>query len=489
MGVIIGVGLGCLEASILIVWRQATALLSDWTRAGLTLAVVGLCVVLGSHDGSALAFYLLVVLVLWRWVPLRRSRAGWERCVGSWARPAWRRWRVYDYHWQDLMEQLHFVRVRRFRPDVQPRIVSLRTSRPAGFPGSSTDTLIVRSERTVEDFALAAEDLAHVLGARSCRAYRHPRVRGVIRKHSAVKLVLGYGADPLERTVPAFPVPSCPEDVDLSAIPVGLTEHGEVWTLPLLGEHILIAGVTGSGTGSLVWSMIRGILPLIQNGCIRVWAFDPKGGVELNIGHDPHDLFYRYCDSDDLQDHADMLAEAVTAMKDQLAWLKTAPVSPDVPDVYGIRKLARPTPEHPLNLLLIDEMAQITAKQIVPDLTRQIDASMRKLVNMGRAPAFPIMGMLQNPTNDTNKHRDEFSCFVALELNGGHVRVDMILGPGMYNLGAHCDRIEHGKMAGTGYVVQSGVPEPVRVRASWVSDEDIRQMARDYAPLVPAQSD
>lgn len=467
MGVIIGVGLGCLEASFLIVWHQLRALLSDWTRAGLAGALLALCVVLGPHDGSALAFWAGVALVPWRFA----HRPSWERCVGCWARPAWRRWRVYDYHWDDLIEACHFVRVRRFRPDVRPVIVSLRTRRPAGFPESSTDSLVVRTERTVEDFALVADDFAHVLGARSCRAYRHPRVRGVIRKHAAVRLELGFGADPLERTVPAFPIPERAEDVDLEAVPVGLTEHGEVWTLPVIGNHTLVAGVTGAGKGSVMWMLIRGLLPLIQSGAVRLWGWDPKGGVELNSGRD---LFYRYCDSDDMQDHADMLSEAVTVMQDQLRWIKSE----------GLRKIEHPTPEHPLHLLVIDEFAQITAKQLTTDLTKQIDAALRKLVNMGRAPACPILGMLQNPTNETNRHRDEFSSFVALELHGGHVRVDMILGPGAYNLGAYCDRIEHGVMAGVGYVSMPGCPEPVRVRAAYPTDEDIREMARDYAPLA-----
>lgn len=472
MGVLLGVGYGCLEATCLIVAHQLRAFFADWTRFSVAVALVGLCVVLGPHDGTALVFWAGVAIVPWRFV----HRGSWERCVGRWARPAWRRYWVYDHHWRDLMEQVGFIRVRRFRRDVVPRVVSLRTTHPSGFPQSSSDTLVVRTERPSSEFAKAADDFAHVLGARSCRAYQHPRVRGLVRKHSAVRLVLGFGPDPLERTVPAFLVPASSADVDLRAVPVGLTEDGEVWTLPVLGEQILVAGVNGSGKGSLLHSLVRGLGPMIRDGSVRLWGWDPKGGVELNTSRD---LFYRYCDSDDMQDHADMLSDAVTAMQDQLAWVKS----------QELRKLEHPTPEHPLNVLIIDEMAQITAKQVSTDLTKQIDSALRKLVNMSRASGFPMLGLLQNPTNETNRHRDEFSCFVALELHGGHVRVDMVLGPGMYQLGARCDRIEHVTMAGVGYVVQSGVPEPVRVRCSWVSDEDIRALARDYAPLLPAQSD
>jgi DNA segregation ATPase FtsK/SpoIIIE, S-DNA-T family len=333
----------------------------------------------------------------------------------------------------------------------------------------------------VADFSDKADDFAHELGARSCRAFAHPRVRGVFRRHPAVRLELGFGPDPLEEMVSAFPIPERPEDVDLSAIPVGLTEHGEIWTVPLLGSHLFVAGLTGSGKGSILWSLLRGIAPLIRNGCVRVWGFDPKGGVELNMGHDPHDLFYRYCDGE-IQEHADMLSDAVTAMKDQLAWLKTAPVDGD-DELFGIRKLSQPAPEHPLNLIVVDEFADLAAKQETPDLTKQLDSATRQLVNKGRAPGFPMVVFVQNPTAETSKHRNELQVrSVALALQGGRVRTDMVLGDGAYESGAKCDEIDPVVMPGVGFARMPGVPAPVRVRAAYVSDAEIREMARDYAP-------
>jgi S-DNA-T family DNA segregation ATPase FtsK/SpoIIIE len=40
-------------------------------------------------------------------------------------------------------------------------------------------------------------------------------------------------------------------------------------------------------------------------------------------------------------------------------------------------------------------------------------------------------------------------------------------------------------MPGVGYFRMPGEPVPVRVRAAYVSDAEIRAMARDYAPTLP----
>ena len=53
------------------------------------------------------------------------------------------------------------------------------------------------------------------------------------------------------------------------------------WRLPVLGHHILVAGATGAGKGSILWSLIAGLAPGISAGWIRVLVIDPKGGMEF----------------------------------------------------------------------------------------------------------------------------------------------------------------------------------------------------------------
>ncbi len=67
-------------------------------------------------------------------------------------------------------------------------------------------------------------------------------------------------------------------------MPVGVVEDGAPWALPVLGTHLLVAGATGAGKGSVVWSLIRGLAPAIRDGSVQLWVVDPKGGMELGAG-------------------------------------------------------------------------------------------------------------------------------------------------------------------------------------------------------------
>jgi S-DNA-T family DNA segregation ATPase FtsK/SpoIIIE len=55
----------------------------------------------------------------------------------------------------------------------------------------------------------------------------------------------------------------------------------------------------------------------------------------------------------------------------------------------------------------------------------------------------------------------------------------MVLGDGARDRGAACELISADPATGAGvaYVRAEGNPDPVRVRAGWVSDADIRMMA------------
>ena len=67
-------------------------------------------------------------------------------------------------------------------------------------------------------------------------------------------------------------------------MPIGRQEDGEPWRLQVLGTHMLVAGMTGAGKGSVLWSLLRGLGPEIRDGRVQVWAIDPKGGMELGPG-------------------------------------------------------------------------------------------------------------------------------------------------------------------------------------------------------------
>jgi S-DNA-T family DNA segregation ATPase FtsK/SpoIIIE len=63
-------------------------------------------------------------------------------------------------------------------------------------------------------------------------------------------------------------------------------------------------------------------------------------------------------------------------------------------------------------------------------------------------------------------------------------QVDMVLGDGARDRGALADLISTDETTGAGvaYVRLADDPDPVRVRAAWVTDADIRAMVAEYAP-------
>ncbi len=71
----------------------------------------------------------------------------------------------------------------------------------------------------------------------------------------------------------------------------GCREDGDPWTVQLRGSHTLIAGATGAGKESVLWSLIRGLGPAIRDGLVRLWVVDPKGGLEVAAGRPLFDQF------------------------------------------------------------------------------------------------------------------------------------------------------------------------------------------------------
>jgi hypothetical protein len=153
------------------------------------------------------------------------------------------------------------------------------------------------------DWENAVEGIAHTLGA------RHGRIR--VTGPSRITIELAHG-DPLAAVVPGLPVPAA---VDLAAVSVGVTEDGSTWILRLAGSHVLVAGVTGAGKGSVIWSMLRGLCPAVAAGTAQVWAIDPKGGMELGPGRA---LFARFA-ADDFEAMAELLDTAVAIVRRQRA--------------------------------------------------------------------------------------------------------------------------------------------------------------------------
>ena len=78
--------------------------------------------------------------------------------------------------------------------------------------------------------------------------------------------------------------------------------------------------------------------------------------------------------------------------------------------------------------------------------------------------------------------RNLFPDRIAMRLDEPE-QVDMVLGDGARDRGATADLISTDPATGAGvaFVRLETDPDPVRVRAAWVSDDDIRAMAAEHA--------
>lgn len=242
----------------------------------------------------------------------------------------------------------------------------------------------------------------------------------------------------------------------LKAVPMALDINGRSWTMPIEGQHVLVAGRTGSGKGSWVWTLVLGIAPAIDAGYCRIWALDPKR-VELALGRR---FFHKY---------ADTMDGMVVLIEEFLVEMQARGDA-----MQGVVRKFTPSIETPLNVLFIDELAYITT--LLPDKKLK-DRGMQALTTIltqGRAMGYSVVGVIQDPRKETLPNRDSFPIRVALGLAEKQI-VDMVLGAGAYDAGATCDKIPlFDAGAGVGFVISETNVKPLCVRAPWVSDEVIR---------------
>ena len=395
----------------------------------------------------ALAGSIAAVLVVWRW----RFLPSFSRFVGAPARGQWRAWH-YRRRWAAVMT------IGRLAPVYQGRVLLPVLGKVTATP--YTDRVRVRlvSGQSAADFAARADNLAHGFGAMLCR----------IRSASPGALVLEFvRRDALAAVIPALPSPA---HVDLRALPVGRREDGLAWVVRVHGTHVLIAGATGAGKASLLWSIVRALFPAMVAGLVRVWAADPKL-MELAYGRAIFDRYGRYAATPEAI--VAMLEDAVADMQARAAVFA------------GRHREHTPTAEHPLTVILVDEVAFLTAYLSDRGIRDRIKAALATLTTQGRAVGYSVIAALQDPRKEVMSIRNLFPDRIAMRLDEPE-QVDMVLGDGARDRGATADLIDSDPATGAGvaYVRLATDPDPVRVRAAWVTDADIAAMCAACRPVA-----
>jgi S-DNA-T family DNA segregation ATPase FtsK/SpoIIIE len=379
-------------------------------------------------------------------------RCAWPRSFSRLVlRPAYGRWRRgrYQRHWAAVMT------IGRLAPAYQGRLLLPVLGKVAST--RYTDRVAIRlvSGQSAEDYARRADNLAHGFGAVTCR----------VRSARPGRLVLEFvRRDALTAIITALPIPARSE---LTALPVGRREDGSPWTIRLHGTHLLIAGSTGAGKGSVIWGLVRALLPAMRDGLVQVLAADPKV-MELAYGRAIFDTYGAY--AADPEQIARMLESAVAAMRGRASQLA------------GTQRSHTPTAGHPFVVIIVDEVAFLTAYHPDKTLRERIKAALATLTTQGRAVGYAVVAALQDPRKEVMSIRNLFPDRIAMRLDEPE-QVDMVLGDGARDRGAAAELISTNP--GVAYVRLESDPDPVRVRAAWVSDADITAVAASCTPAAP----
>jgi DNA segregation ATPase FtsK/SpoIIIE, S-DNA-T family len=260
--------------------------------------------------------------------------------------------------------------------------------------------------------------------------------------------------DPLRHIVPSV----FPATDPLAPLPVGVTEDGATYRMATLYNHILIAGVTGSGKGSALWSLLLGLAPGVRAGTVVVWGIDPKGGMELSVGEE---LFSHLVTTP--AQAADLLEAAVRSMGRRAERCRQART-----------RLLVPTEDEPHVVIVIDEMGALTAWVEDYSIRRRITYAMSVLLSQGRAVGVTVIGATQDARKEVLSMRDLFPTRVALRTAEAG-QADIILGRGARERGAYTDHISP-RTPGVGYVLTEGRSQPLRVRFAYQPDSKIRSV-------------
>jgi S-DNA-T family DNA segregation ATPase FtsK/SpoIIIE len=414
--------------------------------ASLLLAVLGFT---WSETGwlgvTLLAVWTVLVLVCWRVL--------WPVPFARWvAAPARSKWRASRYRrrWAAVMT------ISGLAPWYQGQIILpvLGKVRSTAY----VDRVHVRlvSGQSAAQVADVADNLAHGFGAILCR---------VRTARSGAVLLEFVRRDALAMIVAPAPMLAAP---DLRALEVGRREDGLPWLVRLHGTHVLIAGATGAGKASLLWGLVRAMFPLMQDGLVRLLAADPKL-MELAFGRIIFDTHGDYAAAPAAI--ADMLERAVADMQARAARFA------------GFQRDHTPTVADPFTVVLVDEVAFLTAYQPDRKLRERIMNALATLTTQGRAVGYCVVAALQDPRKEVLTIRNLFPDRIAMRLDEPE-QTDMVLGDGARDRGAACELISANPAAGAGvaFVRLEYDPDPVRVRAGWISDRDIADLAAACYP-------
>jgi len=307
-------------------------------------------------------------------------------------------------------------------------------------------TVRARMGQTVEDLERAIPAIRDAAGAHSARAVVVSP--GTVR----VELVMREQLSAVGHAAP-------PTAVATTRVALGRREDGSPWSLPMIGRHTLTVGCSGAGKGSIFWGIACELGPAVAAGFVHLIGIDLKYGIELSIGAG---LFTK-------------IATTEAGAVETLAGLEKL-MDKRGQEMAGRTREHRPSKASPLVVLLIDELAGVTAYMSDPALRKEAAASLSRILTKGRALGIVVAAFLQDPRKEVLPMRGLFTQTIALRLRSRD-EVTMVLGDGMADT-APAHRINPDR-PGTGYVIAED-GQTTKVRSDFWSDDQIRATAGQY---------
>lgn len=438
--------------AVLVGLAKATGFLLWWAVLfpALSVPVVIALVVAGKYGmnaGFLTAIGFIVAYALWSCV----DEDSFEAWVYQPVRRRFLIWWRYKRSWNHVCA-LHGLTAKRGERELIPPLRSVAI-------GQYTDVLQVSvvTGQSVANWQKQTDALA--------AAFKADRLTVAATSPGEVRVTVMRG-DVLAEPV-ALPLPKPGAVVNLSAIAVGVAEHRKLWRLPILGHHILVAGATGAGKGSVLWSLIAALAPDVKTGRVRLCVIDPKGGMELGAGEPMFTVFSHDATGQTLE----LLRNLVEVMHERANRLR------------GHTRLHTPTTADPLFVVVVDEIAALTAYVTDRKARTEIEQLLGLLLSQGRAVGISVVGAIQDPSKDALPVRQLFTVRIGLRMTESS-QTAMILGQGARDAGAECDLIPDAT-PGVGYVMIDGTAQPVRVRAFHVTDRDIATLTRAFPAPRP----
>ncbi|WP_258009750.1 cell division protein FtsK [Mycobacterium avium] len=290
-----------------------------------------------------------------------------------------------------------------------------------------------------------------------------PAIRDALRAHSARTTVVSPATVRMEfvmrphLSTAETAIPT--SRIATTGVELGRRENGSPWTLRIAERQTLTVGCSGSGKGSIFWGIAGGFGPAVKAGVVRLLAIDLKYGIEVAIGSP---LFTTVATTETA---AAQLLQKLEEVMDRRG-----------KQMAGTARAHRPAADNPLLVLLIDELAGLTAYMTDANLKKQVAGSLSRILTKGRGLGIVVVAFMQDPRKEILPMRGLFTQTIALRLRSRD-EVAMVLGDGLADV-APAHRISPND-PGTGYVIDED-GQVTKVRSDFWSDDQISTTAKKY---------